>query len=506
MGADALLQALERARDALEADALERALDALLDAWRACRDERIAAAIDKLSAQLAAMRGEGRSTRVVDRQASWIALADRGEAADVGNLLATLDDVGDPALVRARVARLALRPADPRIAAGLVAFARRQLSWGGERKVTLAALDVAVAVEDPRQARELEHTRIPVWDPLIDSRERDEILAAFRRATAIDLGAAERELVDEIDAHVDRPRAMHVVRDRRGELFAAVYAHPDDDSPRAVLADYLQERGDPRGEFIALQLARPRDAPPSRRETDLLRRGRREWLGAIAPLVVDSRPAYERGFVARCSIRHDGSRLHDHLCERPEWATIVEANVHETRGREAILVERMPALRVLRGTVAAVLHAHPTLAEVQASAATADQIAALAARDLPALRSLRFQHCRCTPAELQPLWDSPIGRRLRRFEADLLDVVAHLPILLRLTIDELVLGEVVSSWKIHVAGSTVRIALADGHAIDYLRLLAAIRGLAAPRVRSVSIDDHGAQLPAEITAALARFG
>src|SRR5262249_20747125 len=37
-------------------------------------------------------------------------------------------------------------------------------------------------------------------------------------------------------------------------LLAAVYAAPADDAPRAIYADWLQERGDPRGELIALQL------------------------------------------------------------------------------------------------------------------------------------------------------------------------------------------------------------------------------------------------------------
>jgi uncharacterized protein (TIGR02996 family) len=40
-------------------------------------------------------------------------------------------------------------------------------------------------------------------------------------------------------------------------LFAAVYANPRDDGPRSVLADALLERGDPRGELIAKQLAAP---------------------------------------------------------------------------------------------------------------------------------------------------------------------------------------------------------------------------------------------------------
>ncbi|MGV3624109.1 MAG: TIGR02996 domain-containing protein [Archangium sp.] len=41
-------------------------------------------------------------------------------------------------------------------------------------------------------------------------------------------------------------------------LLDAIYAAPDDDAPRLVFADALMERGDPRGEFIALQLQRAR--------------------------------------------------------------------------------------------------------------------------------------------------------------------------------------------------------------------------------------------------------
>lgn len=42
------------------------------------------------------------------------------------------------------------------------------------------------------------------------------------------------------------------------ELLQAVVAAPDDDAPRLVLADWLTERGDPRGEFISLQCQRAR--------------------------------------------------------------------------------------------------------------------------------------------------------------------------------------------------------------------------------------------------------
>ena len=42
----------------------------------------------------------------------------------------------------------------------------------------------------------------------------------------------------------------------RAELLAAIIADPDNRAARQVYADLLQQEGDPRGEFIATQLAR----------------------------------------------------------------------------------------------------------------------------------------------------------------------------------------------------------------------------------------------------------
>ena len=35
----------------------------------------------------------------------------------------------------------------------------------------------------------------------------------------------------------------------------AIIENPDDDAPRLLYADWLEERGDPRGEFIRVQCA-----------------------------------------------------------------------------------------------------------------------------------------------------------------------------------------------------------------------------------------------------------
>ena len=64
----------------------------------------------------------------------------------------------------------------------------------------------------------------------------------------------------------------------RAGLFAAVKQAPDDDAPRLVLADWLEENGQPdRAEFVRLQLRRTDEWQPDRserlaREQRLLRR------------------------------------------------------------------------------------------------------------------------------------------------------------------------------------------------------------------------------------------
>src|SRR6516162_6088198 len=64
-----------------------------------------------------------------------------------------------------------------------------------------------------------------------------------------------------------------------------ILAHPDDDAPRLIYADWLDEHNDPRGEFIRIQcaLAQLSDEDPHRwpleqREQELLREHEAKWL------------------------------------------------------------------------------------------------------------------------------------------------------------------------------------------------------------------------------------
>ncbi len=98
-------------------------------------------------------------------------------------------------------------------------------------------------------------------------------------------------------------------------LFAAVYANPFADAPRAVLADHLMEAGDPRGEFIALQLQKPKGT--LRRERQLLEAHESDWLGPLAHVVLPMSNEWERGFL---SATH--ARLHGETVGDPRWATV----------------------------------------------------------------------------------------------------------------------------------------------------------------------------------------
>lgn len=90
-----------------------------------------------------------------------------------------------------------------------------------------------------------------------------------------------------------------------------IVAHPDDDAPRLILADWLDDHGDEhtaaRAEFIRLQIERSR-LPKSdsripdlqNRERELLQKHEKAWLGKLADLVTDA--YWERGFVQRLKL------------------------------------------------------------------------------------------------------------------------------------------------------------------------------------------------------------
>jgi uncharacterized protein (TIGR02996 family) len=102
-------------------------------------------------------------------------------------------------------------------------------------------------------------------------------------------------------------------------LVERVWARPDDESLRHVVADALQELGDPWGEFIALQLHNE-DA----RAATLLRKHAERFGGPIAHIAGKDGWRFERGFLVEAALtRKMVPRVHWEAAARsPYWATV----------------------------------------------------------------------------------------------------------------------------------------------------------------------------------------
>src|SRR5919197_4498856 len=86
-----------------------------------------------------------------------------------------------------------------------------------------------------------------------------------------------------------------------------VCADPDDDAPRLIFADWLDERADPRGEFIRVQVALarmpaddPRAADLQDREATLLARYHARWSEPLKGAA--GWAEFRRGFVETVNI------------------------------------------------------------------------------------------------------------------------------------------------------------------------------------------------------------
>src|SRR5262245_7115136 len=114
----------------------------------------------------------------------------------------------------------------------------------------------------------------------------------------------------------------------------AILADPEDDAPRLIHADWLDDNGDPeRAEFIRAQveLARlkeddPRWGPLKRRERELLARHAKAWTAGLSRRVNDC--AFRRGYVE--SLRVSVPRLLAEAKELFRLAPLTELHLERT--------------------------------------------------------------------------------------------------------------------------------------------------------------------------------
>lgn len=226
-------------------------------------------------------------------------------------------------------------------------------------------------------------------------------------------------------------------------LYDAVFAAPDDEAPRQVLADALMEQGDPRGEFIALQLQSPRSQRSERRMQKLLERHRTSFLRGLEPMVLQPNPqSWERGFLTEASLLLEGLSF-----DVPDLATLRRVEVLSTPAVPTELAS--PHMRSLREVTIAPVSAIPVLFAADRPLpletvglsgpgdprfwpdAMAEVIGA--ARSLPRLTQLVLHLNRSNVDEAGWIWKMPVLRQLKTlaFEGSFRGVPLHavLPLL-----------------------------------------------------------------------------
>jgi uncharacterized protein (TIGR02996 family) len=132
--------------------------------------------------------------------------------------------------------------------------------------------------------------------------------------------------------------------------------HPDDDGPRLVYADWLDEHGDsPRAAFIRAQCALARMDPDDPRRPELLQR-ERDWLndaGARRPKLpklagVTWGGSYRRGFVASATVRNLQT-FRKHAAALFATTPVEDVTFHGLTPSTARTLAALPALARVRG-------------------------------------------------------------------------------------------------------------------------------------------------------------
>jgi len=356
---------LALALEALEREERPRALDHLLVAWRASRSPRVADLVERLSDEIG--RGlpsiEGKTRRAFQEQ--WLDLAGRQRSVDIGRLLQGL--LSPPCShVAERIERLASRPADPRLASALGAMVSQcPCTSAPNRSMWTNVFRVLSDLADPRLGRLLEQVLAERMDPGVFYdllRARSESLLAQLSVPPPDPTPAQSSQLERIAARVgqllqgppageDRllaPAPPRAAPTSEAELVQMILEEPADDGRRLVYADWLLERGDPRGELISLQFKR-RDqgltGNEARRERVLLKQHGREWLGELEPVIERKGVELERGFLSACRVRFRTARQRRELGDHPLWATVERLAVPSDP--TFLLSTRLVSLRVV---------------------------------------------------------------------------------------------------------------------------------------------------------------
>ena len=318
---------LAGALTALEAKDLPKALACLLQAWREVPAPDLAKAIDEASRACRLQQPPLGGKRGRERADHWEALAARKKPEDLERLFEDLI-TNASAESAIRIRRLAAdHPRDPRIARWLASIITSP-PFTSDNSATFWTMvaETLVEIADPRSL-DYGLTALAYRSSNKMKRAQQRISAKYPAGIP---AVKESETLSRVNAHLaayaPAPKSKRSISEGAA-LLQAVYEAPDDDSKRLVYADWLSEQGDPRGEFIVLQLKRRQGTAPkgsATRERELLTEHWRNWLGGLSYLPRKGL-GFEGGFLdtARPGSRPDPAHV--------EWSTCTTIDLSDAR-------------------------------------------------------------------------------------------------------------------------------------------------------------------------------
>jgi uncharacterized protein (TIGR02996 family) len=316
---------------ALQVDGAAAMLPHLLEAWRAHEAPAIADLIDVATARALATRAAIDEEKTLEaRQAQWLALAATQDPLDVPWLV---ERTFTPriAMTVERLNALWKLPRDPRIAKGLLELMARP-GLLARPSLWTRLLRIVRNQNDLRSLAAIEARLAAFEASKVEKTESETALASRLGQTRLMLAgrilpppAPRDELFARVAKRLEDPDAERTLAAAKTaeDFLADIWANPKDDGPREVFADWLMERGDPRGELIVLQISRARGVSNDegvKRERKLLAEHARTWLGVLAPVVKNF--VFERGFMARCEVMWRRLAEQPALMTHPAWATL----------------------------------------------------------------------------------------------------------------------------------------------------------------------------------------
>jgi uncharacterized protein (TIGR02996 family) len=297
----------------------EKAIGPAIAAWRKQRAPRLAELVDALEAAHGGPPFAGKTS-------DWLAAAKKAKGdADRGPLIRSIIERTTTDILA--TLRVASEWDDPRLGTQIIALLTK-LPFSGKRTrdVWREVFRHAEKLRDPRFLA-LAAAVPDAWNVGEDTKRflTNRLEEANKDLEAVtlpkDLDAAISEYVAKL-----APSEAAVSEE---SLLASIYDAPDDDAPRLVYADWLQEKDDPRGELIALQLR----GGDQKRVNALIKANKKKWLGELAP-VLGGEIEFRRGFPATATVKFRNQRDAEQYGQLRAWATFESIELSAPGARE----------------------------------------------------------------------------------------------------------------------------------------------------------------------------